>query len=485
MHLHRNPIHMILRKIFLFTVLTISFTAFACTQSNTFKSLSEAVQAAKIGKKQLIIFRINNNKINFSHLRNEQSTGIVDSLIQSAAFRNPFKKDYLFYYIDEQQLGIEDNLYLSQHFLNDPAPHMIILNDREETIAYIPLLSDKLGTDFYFFIQNRIRDFEPYVKTIQVLEPKLKAKKLSSTELTELIDSRYRLRKASIIHWNTFAASKEIIPLNNELTLFTEEAFNTEDIFFRYLVDADSSYSNLKIKLLQNLKDKAIREANVDKYLSLKSSCDSLRNLSLYGSSKPPINSKPVSTEEKEYQDEETMKLIRLYTNAKNESQLIKAATMFARNLVSSTPKAERSDEKPVIIAGPDNNDIFGKLTVTNEEGDTVKVKSSEDIKSKETSKVSAAALHAGYLSQIAWSFAEVVKNKTNLLEAIVWCKKSIEWYPGKENHHAIAQLYYLTGKPQKAIEHQKKAISIAVSENLTQKQIQYHREALSKFESE
>lgn len=485
MHVHCKPIYMILRKIFLLTILSISFTAFAYAQSNTFKSLPEAVQAAKSVKKQLIVFRINNNKINFSQLRNEQSTGIVDSLIQSAAFRNSFKKDYLLYYIDEQQSGIEDNLYLSQHFLNDPAPHMIILNDREETIAYIPLLSDKLGNDFLSFVQNRIREFEPYVKTIRELEPKLKAKKISSAELLELIDSRYRLRKASLIHWNIFATSKEIIPLNNELTFFTQEAFNPEDTFFRYLMNADSGYSIFKIKLLQNLKDRAIREANVDKYLALKSSCDSLRNLSLYGTSKPPKNSKPLSPEEKEYQDEETMNLVRLYTNAKDESQLIKAATMFARNLVSSAPKAERSDEKPVIIAGPDNNDIFGKLTVTNEDGDTVKVKSTEDVKNKETSKVSTAIIYAGYLSQIAWSFAEVVNNKTNLLEAIVWCKKSIEWHPGKENNHAIARLYYLTGKPQKAIEHQKKAISIAVSEKLTQKQIQYYREALSKLESE
>jgi hypothetical protein len=471
---------MIIRNLFLVLLFTTGIVGMAFSQGIKSNKLVEAIKASKVAKKPLIIFRINNTVISFTPGNDDRSRAVVDSAIHASAFMEPFKKGYLIYYHDESQASAEDKLYLTQYFLKDDSPNLIILNDKEESIAYITLKPGILNDDFFAYTQNKIKEFEPQVKAIQELEAKFKAKNISGPELEELIRTRYQLRKASLIHWNSLASQKEQIPAGTEFRLLTKESFTKEDAFYKYLMNTEDS--DLKIELLQNLKQRAIADANVEGYLALKSTCDSIRYLSLYGKSNPPKHTITNIPAEKKYEGEETMKLVELYTKSGNESMLVKSATMFARNLMTNpTPK----DSKPVIIAGSDKNDIFGNITVTGADGDTLNVKSSEDYNGTGSNPLSISSLHAIYLSHIAWSFAEVVKEKSNLLEAIVWCKKSIELYPGKENNHVIAQLYYATGKPQKAIEHQKKAITLAVADGLTPKQIQFYRDTLLKFESE
>lgn len=468
---------MIIPKIFLVFVLAICFTSIALSQTQQYKSIGEAIQASKTSKKPLIIFRINTVKINFDPGYNPKTIGLLDSVIHSSVFKESIKKEYLIYPYNENESNDNDKLYLNLRFLDDHSPNMIVLNEKEECIAYSSLTPEILQSDFVTFAQSKIRDLEAHVKIIQTLEPKFKSKQITNAEIQELIKSRYQLRKTSLKHWNSFAADKENIPLTAEFNLLTQEAFSPEDSFFKFLMSADSEYADLKIRLLQNVKDRVLKEVNVEKYQTLRSAVDSIRNLTLYGKSNPIKTTKSLSPAEKMYEDAETMKLIELFTAAGDESLLIKTATMFARNIISNPIPAS---DKPVIIAKSDSHDLFGKVIVTNQEGDTVKVKSSDEMNAP-----GAKILYASYLSHIAWSFATVVQNKTNLLEAIVWCKKSIEWNSTKENNHAIAHLYFATGKPQKAIEHQKKAISIAISEGLTQNQVQYFRDALLKFEAE
>lgn len=464
-------------KHFLVFVLTIGFTAIAFSQTQQYKSISEALQASKTAKKPLIIFRIKTVKINFDPGYNQKNAGLIDSVIHSATFRESLKKEYLIYPYNEYESTANDKLYVTRRFLNDDSPNMIVLNEKEECIAYSRLTPDILQSDFISFAQSKIRDQEGHVKIIQTLEPKFKSKQITQTELQELIKSRYRLHKTSLSHWNSLAAENANIPSESEFSLLTKEAFSSGDTFFKYLMHSDAAYADLKIKLLQGLKEKALIEVNAEGYLSLKSALDSIRNLTIFGKSNPVKATKTLSPSEKLYEDSETMKLIELYTAAGDESMLIKTATMFARNIISNPLPIS---DKPVIIAASDSHDLFGKVIVTNQEGDTVKVKSTDQHHSSGSQ-----ALYASYLSQIAWAFATTVQNNTHLLEAIVWCKKSIEWHPAKENNHAIAHLYFATGKPQKAIEHQKKAISTAISEGLTKHQIQYFRDALLKFETE
>jgi tetratricopeptide (TPR) repeat protein len=263
---------------------------------------------------------------------------------------------------------------------------------------------------------------------------------------------------------------------------YLKEDFSIHDAFFKFLMEADESYNDIKSSMVSNLKELREMENDIESYQYLNSIGDSLM-INMF--SQDGEISGFLNTMFPDWQDgmEEanTLKMIEMHSKAGNDSLLI----ITAKRHVDSILEGYEEKVKSIKIGQIAKLEFFKEALMINPPP-TDTIFNWEDYKNQSIESV-VSSLNRDYsneLNQICWYYYEIVDNKDALLEAIAWCQESIRLNSVKENNDTMAHLYMKSGDKSKAIEYQTIALEIAKKEGLDPEQIKYYSDELEKFKA-
>jgi len=448
-----------------------------------YTSLKNAQEIAKKEKKKLIILRTDNSTIEFSKRSGyPTSEAKIDLIIKSSQFQNAIKNDFFICSYDQDKSLIEDQQFVKGKYFYDFTPNIIILDSKLNPLAYIPLSmyedSNRLDKLIYLALVNFSKDY----KTIKELEVTFNKKSIGTDELIKLIKLRANLYLRSKEHWNYFATKNA--PLSKEIEFASEtylkEDFSIHDVFFKFLMEQDESYNDIKSSMVSNLKDYREMENDIESYQYLTTIGDALMKNIL---SQDDDVSGFLNTMFPEWQngmeETNTLKMIEMYSKAGNDSLLIVTAKRHVNSILEKYEEKVKNHK----ISQSAKLELFKDAIITNlPPTDTVFNWDEYKNQSIESEVRSLNRDFSNELNQICWYYYEIVDNKDALLEAISWCQESIRLNSSKENNDTMAHLHFKRGDKIKAIEYQTKALEIAKNEGLQPEQIKYYSEELEKF---
>ncbi|MCB0605966.1 MAG: hypothetical protein KDC25_13945 [Saprospiraceae bacterium] len=468
-----------------FLLLSIHFTIPSTAQMEIYHSIKKATEIAQNEKKKLIILRTEFRMIEYSKRSGYlTSEGKIDQVVKTSQFQQALKNDFLISSYDQEESSIEDQQFVKGKYFYNFTPNIIILDSKLNSLAYIPLSMYEDSNSLDKIIQSSLSDFSKDSKEMKYLEDAFKKKSIGSDELIRLIKLRANLYLRSKDYWNYFTTTKAPLPKQIEFAseTYLKEDFSIHDAFFKFLMEADESYNDIKSSMVSNLKELREMENDIESYQYLNSIGDSLM-INMF--SQDGEISGFLNTMFPDWQDgmEEanTLKMIEMHSKAGNDSLLI----ITAKRHVDSILEGYEEKVKSIKIGQIAKLEFFKEALMINPPP-TDTIFNWEDYKNQSIESV-VSSLNRDYsneLNQICWYYYEIVDNKDALLEAIAWCQESIRLNSVKENNDTMAHLYMKSGDKSKAIEYQTIALEIAKKEGLDPEQIKYYSDELEKFKA-
>lgn len=475
---------MFLKYTSLFLILLCSFNATA--QMKLFMTSKEALQASQKSKKHLIILRTEFSTIKSSKEKNYPSRALyVDDLLKTEQIQKALAEDFVVLLYDQQESSKDDQKYIKSNYFYDYTPAMIILNSKAKAIAYVRLYNYEFPFDIVEILHASLKEFEGESKQLNKLERKYKIKSISSEELTDLIQLRSNLCLRSKDYWNYFSTLNAKLPTDVEFSwsTFCKEDFSIKDSFFLFLMEADDSYDDVKLSMVNNLKDLREMENDIESYQYLNAIGDSLTKAMFSKDDDVSGFFKTMFPDwEGGMEEANSMKMIEMYSKSGDDSLLIVTAEKYVKSILEGYEEKKNNlmkghdamleSLKDVLITNlPPSDTIF--------DWDDFK-KQAIDNEVKSMNKC-----YSNDLNQIAWAYYESIEGMEDLQKAIGWCQESVKLYSGKDNNDTLAHLYFKTGDRNKAIEYQTIAMTIAEGAGLLPDRLKYYIDELEKFKSQ
>jgi hypothetical protein len=330
-----------------FLLLSIHFTIPSTAQMEIYHSIKKATEIAQNEKKKLIILRTEFRMIEYSKRSGYlTSEGKIDQVVKTSQFQQALKNDFLISSYDQEESSIEDQQFVKGKYFYNFTPNIIILDSKLNSLAYIPLSMYEDSNSLDKIIQSSLSDFSKDSKEMKYLEDAFKKKSIGSDELIRLIKLRANLYLRSKDYWNYFTTTKAPLPKQIEFAseTYLKEDFSIHDAFFKFLMEADESYNDIKSSMVSNLKELREMENDIESYQYLNSIGDSLM-INMF--SQDGEISGFLNTMFPDWQDgmEEanTLKMIEMHSKAGNDSLLIITAKRHVDSILEGYEEKVKS----------------------------------------------------------------------------------------------------------------------------------------------
>lgn len=469
---------------YLLLLLLFSASLSSKAQLQVFHNLPSAIEAAKNSNKHLIILRTEFSTIRWSREKNRPiAAWYIDELLKSEKMQNELQEKFVLYAFDYLESSNNDQIAMNETYLYGFPPNMIILNDKLQHIGYLELTKFDLQSDLIAMIRTSIEEFKPMVDKSVVLELKFEKKKISSEELSQLIQHRANLSMSSKKYLNYLALNQMKFPGEDEnlLNNILAEIFTIEDPFFNYFLSNIDIPTEHKLMFALQMKKLSVHNADVPTYHKLIPAIDSLN--------------------EKYYADEiEGTEYAAVFPKSSfvdYSGQLLESINVYAKAGASKLLSEVSESYVGQILNNYDErrNDHIA-LTLSMLEG--MKSSIMDHHRSADTSSVfnwdkfleeavKEAAMNmdqdiASNFNEIAWIYYLHAEGESDLKKAVAWCQQSLDFHSTKHNNDTMAHLHYKLGNKDLAIYYQTIAVSLAVAEGLPEEYIQRYKDQLEKF---
>jgi hypothetical protein len=453
-------------------------------------SIAEAIEAARKARKELIILRIDTRMIGASMERNFPSAEkTLDSILNRSPTGKALAEEYLIYGYDPWAAPEEDNAYMEETYFYDYSPYMIMLDGKGQPVAFIPLSLLKPEDDLAEMIDSTRRVFDATAKRRTELDKKYRKGKIDAEGLLELIHLRTALKLRSRELWNHYPTYGRPIPKEGDrfpAPSFVLEDFDIDDPFLAYLLEADSSYLDQKLSMVNALADLSYEENRVDDYTVLATLLDSLTILafSVEDDDFSPEGVAFLRSYLKDYRTRSMAREIQLYARNNRTDLLAPAAAAYTARIRQEykTQKAEALQLQDELLELLKPQLIDEEIT-----NDSSAITDWESFKATYFENESKAydRSYAIDLNQIAWAFYENVSDTALLAQALEWAQLSVNLDSQPYNNDTVAHLYAATGDKALAVRHQSIAVDLASKDPAYKSQLAYFKVELEKFRAE
>jgi len=475
-----------MKRIFSITIFILLFISI-CKSQDLELSLSQAFERASQLDLPLLVVRFDQGLVDYpKRFKSSTEDSILDSIMNIPENKDILEAEFVIYKLNALGKKDEDMKFQEQLIL-DYTPNFILYSSGGDLIHfYKPIDSESDPNSIIESLRDTLAEKTILLQKRLLLESKLANKEIESEELYELIKIKHS------IHMTTREEINEYVRMGNAIDfdlmyIVNKQTFRMSDPITKYLIEMDDQdpmyHDDNQHHFFLNMSQSAEKNKDVSEFeeaFKWKLFYKYKRTSSIFDpSSQNPFVSELMKPDTRN----DLFDQFNFYKSVNDETKVIKFGNELANHFLN-----EYEATKEAVLANHIAREDFiinGTIELNPIDSSTLQMIENRKLYREEGLKKIAKdydSANAQDLNYIAWTFYEMVNEKSELEKALQWSKTTLDLNLTPGYMDTYAHLLFKLGNKEKAIAKEQKALELAIEAG-NERQIEEFKQAISKFQ--